>query len=93
MVDLGAGEIFLNAVDRDGAGTGLDVPLIRAVSDAVSVPVIACGGAGSLEHLREAVVDGGASAVAAGSLFLFHGKHRAVLITYPDRKELERLLP
>jgi cyclase len=93
MVELGAGEIFLNAVDRDGVRGGLDVPLIRAVSDAVTVPVIACGGAGTLEHLREAVVDGGASAVAAGSLFVFHGKHRAVLITYPRRDELERLLP
>ena len=63
------------------------------MSDAVTVPVIACGGAGTIEHLREAVVDGGASAVAAGSLFVFHGKHRAVLITYPRRDELERLLP
>lgn len=93
MVELGAGEIFLNAVDRDGVRGGLDVALIRAVSEAVTVPVTACGGAGTLEHLREAVVDGGASAVAAGSLFVFHGKHRAVLITYPCRDELERLLP
>lgn len=86
----GAGEILLNSIDRDGTQLGYDLDLIRQVSDAVSIPVVAVGGAGSLQHFRDAA-NQGASAVAAGSLFVFHGKHKAVLITYPDRKELEEL--
>ena len=88
LVMAGAGEIFINSIDRDGSMTGFDLELIRRVSGAVQVPVIACGGAGSVEHLRQAVREGGASAVAAGSLFVFHGKHRAVLINYPNAAEL-----
>jgi cyclase len=90
MERLGAGELLLNAIDRDGTQAGYDLDLIASLADAVSVPVVASGGAGSLQHLREAV-DAGASAVAAGSFFVFHGKHRAVLITYPDYRELEVL--
>jgi cyclase len=90
MADLGAGEILLNAIDREGTMEGYDLKLIRSVSEAVSVPVVAVGGAGSLDHLREAVRHG-ASASAAGSLFVFHGRHRAVLITYPKYEELEAL--
>jgi len=86
LVEAGAGEIFLNSVDRDGTMTGYDLPLIHEVASSTSVPVVACGGAGSLEHLRQAIVNAGASAVAAGSMFVFHGKHKAVLISYP--KEL-----
>jgi imidazole glycerol-phosphate synthase subunit HisF len=89
MVDLGAGEIFLNAIDRDGTQTGYDLALLRSVASAVSVPVVACGGAGRLAHFAEAVTEGQASAVAAGSMFVFHGKHRAVLISYPTRAELD----
>lgn len=92
MVALGAGEIFLNAIDRDGTGSGYDIALVRSVAQAVQVPVIACGGAGSLADFSAAVNDGQASAVAAGSMFVFHGKHRAVLITYPGRDELEKVL-
>lgn len=88
LVKAGAGELFINSIDRDGTMGGFDLELIRCVSGAVDVPVIACGGAGSVEHLREAVQQGGASAVAAGSLFVFHGKHRAVLINYPSAAEL-----
>jgi len=93
MVEVGAGEIFLNSVDRDGTQSGYDLKLVREVADAVSVPVIACGGAGTLEHFAQAVSEGHASAVAAGSMFVFHGRHRAVLISYPSRSELERTLP
>jgi cyclase len=70
-VELGAGEILLTSMDRDGTRDGYDTPLLRAVSDAVSVPVIASGGAGRLEHFYEAFTDGGASAVLAASLFHF----------------------
>lgn len=81
--DRGAGEIIINAIHRDGRMEGYDLDLIAAVADAVAVPVIALGGAGNLDDLR-AAVERGASAVAAGSMFVFHGPRKAVLITYPD---------
>lgn len=92
MVELGAGEIFLNAIDRDGTQQGYDLALVRSVAKVVSVPLVACGGAGSLAHFAEAITEGNASAVAAGSMFMFHGKHRAVLINYPSRAELDTAL-
>jgi imidazole glycerol-phosphate synthase subunit HisF len=92
MQEAGAGELFLNSIDRDGTMQGYDLDLIKRVSEAVSIPVIACGGAGSLDDFAAAVKQGGASAVSAGSLFVFQGRHRAVLITYPSTKELEQKL-
>ena len=88
MEEAGAGEIFLTAVDRDGTMKGYDLELVARVTSAVSVPVVACGGAGSIADLRAGISQGGASAVAAGAMFVFHGPHRAVLITYPSRAEL-----
>ena len=90
---LGVGEIIVNSVDRDGTQSGYDLKLLLQVSSAVSVPVVACGGASGLDDFVAAVEQGGASAVAAGSLFVFVGPHRAVLINYPDRAELARRLP
>ncbi len=90
LVAAGAGEIFLNSVDRDGMMEGYDLPLIRRVAQQVNVPVVACGGAGTVEHLAAAVHEGGASAVAAGSMFVFHGRLRAVLINYPQGLDLQR---
>ena len=92
MEKLGAGEIFLNSVDRDGTMEGYDLELVERVTESVTIPVIACGGAGRIEDFVGAVKKGGASAVAAGSMFVFHGKHRAVLITYPSVQELEKAL-
>lgn len=89
LAAAGAGEIFVNSVDRDGMMSGYDLDLIRTVTQSVNVPVIACGGAGTVEHLVQAIRDGGASAVAAGSMFVFHGKHRAVLINYPQSLVLQ----
>lgn len=91
LVALGAGEIFLNAIEHDGTMTGYDLDVIRVVATDVDVPVLACGGAGSLSDMRAALA-AGASAVAAGSMFVFHGRHRAVLITYPDRREIANLM-
>jgi len=71
VADLGAGEILLTSMDRDGTGIGFDCALTRAVSDAVPVPVIASGGVGTLDHLVEGIRDGGASAVLAASIFHF----------------------
>ena len=91
MESEGAGELIVNSIDRDGTQSGYDLDLIRQVSGAVGVPVVACGGAGSLEDLGRAVREGGAAAVAAGSLFVFHGRHRAVLISYPSPEDLKHL--
>jgi cyclase len=84
---LGVGEIVVQAIDREGTGAGYDLDLIRRVASAVDVPVIALGGAGHVRHFREAT-DAGAAAAAAGSMFVFTGPHRAVLITYPTDEQL-----
>lgn len=88
MERLGAGELLLNAVERDGTASGYDLEAIERVAKAVSIPVVAVGGAGTLAHFSEAIHKG-ASAVSAGSMFVFHGRHRAVLISYPSQPELE----
>jgi len=87
MENRGAGEIFINSIDQDGTLQGFDLDLVRQVAEAVSVPVVACGGGSSLADFRKAT-DAGASAVSAGSFFVFQGKHKAVLITYPTPEEL-----
>jgi len=83
MEERGAGEILLTSIDRDGTMKGYDLDLIRRVTATVRIPVIASGGAGSVEHLAEAIEKGGASAVAVGSFFVFHGRRRAVLVNVP----------
>jgi len=93
LAQLGVGEILVNSIDRDGTMSGYDIDLLRLLSAAVDVPIIACGGAGSIDHMQEAVAKAGVPAVAAGSMFVFHGRHRAVLINYPARAELEARLP
>jgi cyclase len=92
MQDHGAGEILLNSIDRDGTMTGYDLDLTSRVSKAVSIPMVVCGGAGKVEHFTQAVA-AGASAVAAGSMFVFTGPHKAVLINFPSRALLEGALP
>lgn len=71
MADYGAGEILLTSMDRDGTKNGFDLKLTRAISDAVSIPVIASGGVGNLQHLADGVLEGGADAVLAASIFHF----------------------
>ncbi len=89
--DLGAGEVLVTSVEREGTMEGYDLDLIGAVADAVSVPVIAHGGAGRRKELS-GPLERGASAVAAGSLFVFQGQARGVLVNYPTRPQLIRLL-
>lgn len=84
LVSAGVGELFINSVDRDGMMEGYDLPLIRDIARQVNVPVVACGGAGTVEHLLQAVQNAGASGVAAGSMFVFYGKYKAILINYPE---------
>lgn len=91
MEEKGAGELIINSIDRDGLMEGYDIELIKAISDSVTIPVVALGGAGRLADLNEAVKNGHASAVAAGSLFVFHGPRRAVLINYPQPEELKNI--
>ena len=90
MEKMGAGEIFLNSVDNDGMMEGFDLELIKNISVAVGIPVITCGGAGKIEDFGKAI-GVGASAVAAGSMFVFHGRRRAVLINFPTRDEIEKI--
>lgn len=90
-VAAGAGEILINAVDRDGTLSGMDLPLIERAASDCPVPLIAVGGVGSLADIK-AAVSAGASAIAAGAFFVYYGPHRAVLITYPKYDELSSLL-
>lgn len=88
MERAGAGEILLNSIDQDGMMTGYDLKLVMAVTQAVTIPVVACGGAGGVPDLVQVVTEAGASAAAAGSMFVFHGKLKGVLITFPTEKTL-----
>lgn len=88
MEEAGAGELLLNSIDRDGTFEGYDLALIQSITEAVNIPVIAMGGASSVDDFRNAVQHG-ASAVSAGSMFVFQRPHRAVLISYPAQQELK----
>lgn len=85
---LGAGEIIINSIDNDGMMKGYDIGLVKSVSEAVSIPVIAIGGAGSINDLKAVLQDGHAHAAAGGSMFVYYGRLKAVLITAPSEKEL-----
>lgn len=91
MEQRGAGEILLYSTERDGVMDGYDLEVTRVVAEAVRIPVIACGGAGQRQHLRTAVTEGGATAAAAGSIFVFQGRNRSVVVNYlspAQRKDL-----
>lgn len=88
---LGVGEILINNVDQDGTRDGYDLKLMKEVVDSVSIPVIACGGAKNLLDFKLVKDEANVSGVAAGSIFVMHGKLNAVLITYPKHQELEKL--
>jgi cyclase len=90
-IDAGAGEVVLNAVDRDGTLSGMSTELISSASRVSTVPLVAVGGAGSLDDIRSGI-RAGADAVGAGAFFVYHGPRRAVLITYPRYEELTALL-
>jgi cyclase len=88
MEKNGAGELIIQSIDRDGTMEGYDIELIGSVSRAVSIPVVALGGAGTKDHLVDAYKHGSANALAAGSMFVYQDKRRGVLINYPEKKEL-----
>ena len=89
--ELGAGEIIINSIEHDGMMSGYDLDMVKRISDSITIPVVAVGGAGTLHDLKSVVNDGNASAAGAGSLFIYHGSRRAVLINYPTRNELKNL--
>ena len=89
--ESGAGEIIINCIDKDGMMEGYDVDFLKRVTSTVSIPVIASCGAGNLSHVKSAIIEGGVSAVAAGSMFVYYGKKRGILITYPEKEEIERM--
>ena len=86
----GVGEILINSVDKDGTLEGPDLTLIRQASKLVSVPLTALGGVSSLQDIKN-IINADADAVAAGSFFVYHGPHKAVLITYPKHHQLKQL--
>jgi cyclase len=92
MVEFGAGEILVNSIDRDGAMGGYDLDLVQLVRDAVRCPVTALGGAGSLADIEALIARFGTIGASAGSLFVFKGVYRAVLINYPKRVDRDRLV-
>ena len=89
--ELGAGEILLNSIDHDGMMQGYDLELVKSVSEAVGIPVIACGGAGSIQDFKKVLTEGKAHAAAAGSLFVYYGEEKAVLINVPEEEELYKI--
>src|SRR5690606_7280911 len=89
--ELGAGEIVVNSIDRDGAMKGYDLELVSAVRNATTLPLTALGGAGSLQDIADLVERFGVIGAAAGSLFVFKGELRAVLINYPQRATKDAL--
>lgn len=91
LQQLGVGEIFLNNVDHDGMLNGYDFELVSKITHAVDVPVIASGGCSSVDDIDKVINQSKAAAAAAGSFFVFHGKHKAVLITYPEYQVLDKI--
>jgi cyclase len=91
VAEAGAGELFVNCVDRDGTYSGFDLQILESINNIVSVPVIACGGASSLQDFKQVVSKTNVSGVAAGSIFVYQGPHRAVLISYPTPEQLQQL--
>ncbi len=88
--DLGAGEILLCSVDQEGTNKGYDLDVLNEISKNLEIPLVASGGAATLEDLRRAI-DSGASAAAAGNMFVFRGKYKAVMISYPKYNDLKAL--
>lgn len=91
MQNNGAGEIILQSIERDGMRVGYDLELIKRITNELTIPVIALGGAASLHHMKEAYVDSHASGLAAGSLFVYQGVRQGVLINYPEKYEIQTM--
>lgn len=91
MQEKGVGEIIVQSIERDGIMQGYDLKLIRSISEAVTIPVIALGGAGNLNHMKQAYNESYANGLAAGSMFVFHGPRKGILVNYPPKDEIIKL--
>jgi cyclase len=90
--EAGAGELLITSMDQDGTWKGFDIDLIRNISNAVTIPVIANGGAGSIKDIGKVVYEGKASAVALGSMVVYQQKGMGVLVNFPDKESLKKIL-
>lgn len=91
LEEVGVGEILLQSIRQDGMMNGYDKDLVSRVAEASTLPVIACGGAGSFEDLKEIIEVHGASAAAAGSMFVYQGREKGILINYPNRELIDSI--
>mgnify|MGYP001551126799 CR=1 FL=1 len=91
MDKQGAGEIVIQSIEQDGMMQGYDIHLIKSISEAVAIPVVALGGAGNLDHMRKTFIEGYATGLAAGSMFVYHGARNGILVNYPDNSEILNL--
>jgi cyclase len=90
--ELGAGEIIIQSIERDGLMQGYDLALIRKISEAVKIPVVALGGAGNIQHMKLAYAEAFANGLAAGSMFIYHGARNGILINYPSQQEIKAII-
>jgi cyclase len=88
MEAKGAGEIIIQSIEQDGLMKGYDLDLIKTITESVTIPVVALGGAGNVTHLKEAYSQANATGLAAGSMFIYHGARKGVLINYPEKNEM-----
>ena len=88
MEELGAGELIIQSIEKDGTMTGYDIELIKSISEVVSIPVVALGGASNTSDIEKVHNNGYASGVAAGSIFVYQGTKKGVLINYPEPEEI-----
>jgi imidazole glycerol-phosphate synthase subunit HisF len=92
LEEKGAGEIIIQSIDHDGVMNGYDIPLLRKISESIKIPVVALGGAGNINHMRQAYREGFANGLAAGSMFVYYGSKKGILINYPEESEIETII-
>ena len=92
LQELGVGELLITSMDREGTWKGYDVNITQSIADAVTIPVIANGGAGNISHIEDILQKGHASAAALGSMVVYQKKGMGVLVNFPDKKELDKLI-
>lgn len=92
MEELGAGELLITSMNNDGTWQGYDIPILKKIHDAVDVPVIANGGAGSIDHIEDVINFNAANAAALGSMVVYQSKGMGVLVNFPDRSSIEKKL-
>jgi len=92
LEDLGVGELLITSMDRDGTWEGFDIEITKRISETISIPLIANGGAGSMKHIGEVVKKGGADAISLGSMVVYQKKGMGVMVNFPDKQEIKAVL-